>query len=222
MTSVAEPSPASAGPSARAAPDQLTAKGRRRRDQLLDAATAVIAREGYAGATQRAIAAEAGVPPASTHYFFASVDDLVQQATTRYLRRRLAFYEEQIEAFAATDRTPEDGCRMVAELLAGVPVESRTSKFEVYLNARRVPELAATVAEVVDQLDALCARLLVTMGVPAPARWASAFLAIGDGYALRAVAGVVDDVDDLADAFLAIVRAGRDDRSGPTGKDGAS
>lgn len=185
-----------------------TPKGERRRDLLLDAAIVVVARQGYAGATQRAIAAEAGVPPASTHYFFDSVEDLVRQATARYLQGRLDFYDEQIDLFAATDRDPAAGCRLVAELLDGIGAESRTAQFEIYLNARRQPELQPVVREAVDRLQALCARLLATMGVADPDRWAAAFLAIGDGFALRSVAGTPADRTEMEQAFLAIVRAG--------------
>lgn len=187
----------------------LTPKGQRRRTQLLDAAIAVIAREGYAGATQRAIATEAGVPAASTHYFFDSVDDLIRQATVRYLDERLGFYEAQIEAFAATDRSPEAGCALVAELLTGISTENRTAQFEVYLNAQRQPELQPAVHAAVEQLEVLCARLLRTMGVPDPEQWATGFLAIGDGFALRAVAGEPVDADVLARTFLAVVLAHR-------------
>lgn len=189
----------------------LTPKGQRRRTQLLDAAITVIAREGYAGATQRAIATEAGVPAASTHYFFESVDDLIRQATVRYLDERLGFYEEQIEAFATTDRAPEAGCTLVAELLTGISTENRTAQFEVYLNARRQPELQPAVRAAVEQLEILCARLLATMGVADPQRSAAGFLAIGDGFALRAVAGEPVDADVLARTFLALVLADQTD-----------
>lgn len=187
----------------------LTPKGQRRRTQLLDAAITVIAREGYAGATQRAIAAEAGVPAASTHYFFSSVDDLIRQATVRYLDERLGFYEQQIDAFSATDRAPEAGCALVAELLTGIGTEHRTAQFEVYLNARRQPDLQPAVRAAIEQLEALCARLLTTMGVPDPERWATGFLAIGDGFALRTVAGEPAPAEDLARTFLAVVLAHR-------------
>jgi len=190
-------------------PDRLTSKGERRREQLLDAAIVVVAREGYAGATQRAIAAEAGVPPASTHYFFDSVEDLVRQATTRYLEQRLAFYGEQIDAFAATDRSPAAGCRLVAEILSGISAESRTAQFEIYLNARRQPELQPAVLDAVVRLEALCERLLLTMGVADAPRWAAAFLALGDGFALRSAAGAPASTRQLEDAFLAIVLAER-------------
>ncbi|WP_375389453.1 TetR/AcrR family transcriptional regulator [uncultured Amnibacterium sp.] len=50
-----------------------------RRVALLDAAVAVVARDGMARATTRAIAAEAGMPTASFHYVFASYDAMVGQ-----------------------------------------------------------------------------------------------------------------------------------------------
>ena len=149
------------------------------------------------------------MPPASTHYFFDSVEDLIRQATTRYLQERLAFYEQQIEAFAATDRSPEAGSRLVAELLSDISVENRTAQFEVYLNARRQPDVQPAVTEAIERLEALCAQLLATMGVPEPERWAAGFLAIGDGFALRAVAGEPVEPDVLARTFLAIVLASR-------------
>jgi DNA-binding transcriptional regulator YbjK len=199
----------SAGSTRATRPEWHTPKGQRRREQLLRAAITVIAEHGYAGATQRAIAAEAGVPPASTHYFFDSVEDLIRQATAWYLQERLAFYEEQINAFAATDRSPEAGCKLVAELLSEISVENRTAQFEVYLNARRQPEVQSAVIDAIERLEALCARLIETMGVPDPTRWAAGFLAIGDGFALRAVASEPVAQEVLERSFLAIVLANR-------------
>jgi AcrR family transcriptional regulator len=48
-----------------------------RRAQIIEAATAVIARDGVAGATTRAIAREAGVTLATLHYVFATKDDVL-------------------------------------------------------------------------------------------------------------------------------------------------
>lgn len=48
-----------------------------RRDELIAAATRVIARDGVASATTRRIATEAGLPLGTLHYWFASKDDLL-------------------------------------------------------------------------------------------------------------------------------------------------
>lgn len=49
-----------------------------RREQLLEAASRVIARDGIAAASTRRIAEEAGVPPGLVHYWFAGKDDLLE------------------------------------------------------------------------------------------------------------------------------------------------
>lgn len=189
-------------------PEWHTPKGERRREQLLDAAMEVIAERGYDGVTQRSIAAAAGVPPASTHYFFDSIEALIREAAARYLQQRLAFYEERIEDFAAGDRSPTAGCQLVAQLLEDVSVDSRTAQFEIYLNARRRSELHSEVSDAVARLERLCATLLGTMGVPDPDAWAPAFLAVGDGFALRHVAGAPAQPGALEQALLAVVEAG--------------
>lgn len=48
-----------------------------RRAELVDAAIRVIAREGLAGASTRAIVAEAGMPLGAFHYVFGTRDDLI-------------------------------------------------------------------------------------------------------------------------------------------------
>lgn len=55
-----------------------------RRDRIVDAALEVIARDGAAAATHRAVARAADVPLGSTTYHFASRDDLLAEAFTRH------------------------------------------------------------------------------------------------------------------------------------------
>jgi len=50
-----------------------------RREQLIDAAVRVAARDGVAAATTRAIATEAGASLASVHYCFESKQELLQE-----------------------------------------------------------------------------------------------------------------------------------------------
>lgn len=188
-------------------PEWHTPKGQRRRELLLDAAMRVIAAGGYAAATQRAIAAEAGVPAASTHYFFDSVDDLVAQAATRYLQQRVAIYTVAIEEFERTDATPAEACRTAAELLRSVSVDARSAQFDIYLHARRHHEQAAMVKAAIDELEALAERALTAIGVRDAAEWTAAFLAVGDGFALRAIAGADDPPERLERALLALVTA---------------
>jgi TetR/AcrR family transcriptional regulator, regulator of biofilm formation and stress response len=54
-----------------------------RRESLIAAALRVVARDGVAGASTRAIVAEAGMPLASFHYVFASHDELKAELVQR-------------------------------------------------------------------------------------------------------------------------------------------
>ena len=60
--------------------DGRRAKGDRRRALLIEATLRVIESEGIAGVTHRAVAAEAGLPPAAAAYYFRAVDDLLLAA----------------------------------------------------------------------------------------------------------------------------------------------
>lgn len=71
-----------------------------RRAALLAAAVRVIARDGMARASTRAIAAEAGMPLASFHYVFASYDAMVEQLVAAVLA------DQQDEVAAAVGAAP--------------------------------------------------------------------------------------------------------------------
>ena len=191
-----------------AEPERRTPKGRMRREQLLRAALVVVGREGYSGATQRAIAAEAAVPPASTHYFFDSIDHLISEAAKLYLSERIAFYNEAIDQVTVDHLSVEQGCRRAAQLVCAVPVESRRAQFEIYLNAGRHPDVAAAVARAIIEIEQVIVRLLTALGVEHPDRRAASVLAITEGFALRSVAGLPTSVEEVGDALIAVVAIG--------------
>jgi hypothetical protein len=58
-------------------------KGERRKEELIEATLQVVAREGVAGVSHRAVAREAGLPATAAAYHFASIDDLLTAALTR-------------------------------------------------------------------------------------------------------------------------------------------
>jgi DNA-binding transcriptional regulator YbjK len=65
-------------------------RGNRRRRALLDATLQVIGRDGLAAVSQRAVAAEAGLPPSALYYYFPTLDDLVAAALVDVNDRCLA------------------------------------------------------------------------------------------------------------------------------------
>jgi len=70
----------------------LTPKGQARRDALLDAVLAVLARDGVGSVTHRAVAAEAGVPVSAATYYFATIDELYVSALRRATAEQVALF----------------------------------------------------------------------------------------------------------------------------------
>ena len=83
-----------------------TDRGRARRTAILDAAIAVVARDGTGAVTHRAVAKLAKVPLAATTYYFASRDDLLREAFRHLTARRMAAYDAAFATFAALPAGP--------------------------------------------------------------------------------------------------------------------
>ncbi|GAA3358029.1 TetR/AcrR family transcriptional regulator [Saccharopolyspora gregorii] len=77
-------------------------KGRRfdpqRRARIIDAALGLIADEGVAGTSHRKIAARADVPLGSMTYHFASIDELLREAFSRFTGAVIARFERRLGA----------------------------------------------------------------------------------------------------------------------------
>lgn len=70
------------------------------RDMLIDATIRVMVEDGYAAATSRRVANEAGVKPALVHYYFPTMDELYLDV----FRRGAAVYLERQQQALASDR----------------------------------------------------------------------------------------------------------------------
>lgn len=66
-----------------------TPKGERRRQELVEAASALLVEGGFDAVRHRAVAERAGLPLASTTYYFDSLDDLVAAAVEHQGRAEL-------------------------------------------------------------------------------------------------------------------------------------
>ncbi|MCD0453043.1 TetR family transcriptional regulator [Actinocorallia sp. API 0066] len=117
-----------------------------RRRELVTAASRVIAREGVAAATTRRIAAEAGLPLGTVHYWFAGKDDLlaaVVEAAVEDLH--LATLVPTGENPART-RTPREAFRAAWRVVADDDPSHQLSLYElttVALRTKGMETLAA-------------------------------------------------------------------------------
>ena len=113
-----------------------------RRAVILEATLRVIARRGADGATHRAVAAEAGVPLASTTYHFASKDALVHEALELAIDRSIAAVRHESAAPG-----PADAEQLASRLLSLVEAicdddqAPLAAQYELVLEAGRRPEL---------------------------------------------------------------------------------
>jgi DNA-binding transcriptional regulator YbjK len=142
-----------------------TAKGERRRQELVAAAAALLREGGFDAVRHRAVAQRAGLPLASTTYYFASLDDLVTAAVERTGRDELAEGHAQLTALAGRPEDPAELVEVVLDQLLGP--ESRIGgldavllRYERLVGAGRRPYLAPLMRELRGELDTLLTDVL--------------------------------------------------------------
>ncbi|HET9091886.1 MAG TPA: TetR family transcriptional regulator [Acidimicrobiales bacterium] len=176
----------------------------RRRDALLQAAIEIVGEAGAGAATHRAIAARAGVPLATTSYFFASIDHLLEEATRRFTAMRAAEIE------AAADGLPDETsfdevAALFAEFLLAGERSTELAQVEAYLHAARREALRSAVAGAMAAFEKAAERALAAAGAARPAEGARAFVALADGFVLGHLARPrPDDREVLAEALRSL------------------
>jgi TetR/AcrR family transcriptional regulator, regulator of biofilm formation and stress response len=193
-------------------PTSHRARGLARREALLRAAVEIVAERGVGGATHRAIAERAQVPPSTTTYFFASIDELILEAMRHFAALRVEQLGELGEVLNAQGSEPAQIARTFAEILCAAPLQHEVAQFEAYLDAsRRTPEERAVLAGVLEAFEGVAIRALEAIGTPNPELVAPLFVSLADGYALRRIAlGHSLDPAPLADAFHRLFLSYRD------------
>jgi DNA-binding transcriptional regulator YbjK len=109
-----------------------------RRAAIVEATLRVIGTRGADAVTHRAVAAEAGVPLASTTYYFASKEALVREAFALAIERSLALVAEHA---ARTEGTAIDRLVALADAQLRGADAPLAAQFELMLEAGRRPEL---------------------------------------------------------------------------------
>ena len=159
-------------------------KGERRRRSLLDATLRLVGRGGTAVVTQRAVAAEAGVPPSAVLYYFASVDGLLVAALTSVNDRYVARLDT-LDTVEGLVELVED-CARQDRLLT-------IAEYELFLHAARREDLRAELRRWDTALAGAAARLL-----PAAAERRPLLVAAVNGLCLAAALGSPHDTGALA------------------------
>jgi DNA-binding transcriptional regulator YbjK len=186
-----------------------TSKGERRRQQLVAAAAALLRAGGFDAVRHRAVAERAGLPLASTTYYFASLDDLVTAAAERTSRDELDEGRAQLAQLAETRAARPELVELVLDQLLGP--ESRTGgldavllRYERLVGAGRRPYLAPLMRELRAELDALLAEILRRSGHPMPPEAIRDLVSLVDGAVISAL--IEADPDPRTAARDALLR----------------
>lgn len=190
-------------------PTTHRARGLARREALLRAAVEIVAERGVGGATHRAIAERAGVPPSTTTYFFASIDELILEALRHFTQQRVAQLNELSRVLAERHSEPREIAQLFAEILCSAPIQHEVAQYEAYLDtSRRDSEDRRAVAAILEAFEGVAVSALEAIGTPNPAAIAPIFVSLADGYGLRRIAlGHNLDPAPLADAFFRLFQS---------------
>ncbi len=147
-----------------------TPKGERRRRALIESAADLLEEGGFDAVRHRAVAERAGLPLASTTYYFDSLDALVTAAVEHLGRAELAVCRARLAQLSTG--APDGGSgddEAVMELMldallgpdsAGAGIEAVLPRYERFVAAGRRPWLAPLMRELRAELDALLTELL--------------------------------------------------------------
>jgi AcrR family transcriptional regulator len=140
-------------------------------EALLDAALAVIARDGLAAATARAVAAEAGVSPGTVSHHFPSIEAMLRAALQHGSDQAIAELERLALDLQAADWEPDGWAVAFASALdasLSLHPERHIACVELQLLAVRRPELRPVAQSILAAYLRLGRLVLQAVGSPDP------------------------------------------------------
>ena len=184
------------------------ARGERRRAELLEAAIHLIGADGMDAVTHRAVAAAAGVPSASTSYYFRSKDELIHDALRTLAEReleRLKLRRDALGAGAADlGATTEALATWIEDQIANEAV-ALLAQYHLQLEAARRPEAREILEAWKEGTDDLAETAMRSLGAR-DVRTAGILLVCAiDGLRLRLLASGHAPLD--AEQLRAVLRA---------------
>ncbi len=192
----------------------VTPKGERRRYALVSAAADLLCEGGFDAVRHRAVARRAGMPLASTTYYFSSLEDLISNAVEHVGTRESEELRDRLAALSRRRRGAESTAEVLVDMLVGDSPEHVTeqviSRYERYIACARQPGLrdiqrrilaqrTDAVVEVVDRSGrSVRAELLTALVCAVDGAVVAALVEEGDGPRATARATLIDVIDVLA------------------------
>jgi DNA-binding transcriptional regulator YbjK len=193
----------------------VTPKGERRRYALVSAAAELLCEGGFDAVRHRAVAQRAGLPLASTTYYFSSLDDLIAKAVEHVGSREVEQLHTQVEGLPRRKRGAESTADVLVDLLVGAGPGTRASeqlisRYERYIACARQPSLrdvqrrmmkqrSEAVIEVVERSGrSVHAELLTALVCAVDGAVVASMVGDGEGPRASAKATLIDVIDVLA------------------------
>ncbi|MCD9155260.1 TetR/AcrR family transcriptional regulator [Aeromicrobium duanguangcaii] len=182
-------------------------RSRQRREALLNAAIDLFAEGGSRAVTHRAVAAAAGLPAATTTYYFATIEDLLREALNHHIAQWIATMESlaDIDVSGVMSLiTDESAVTFAAGIFEGRPPTTASRELTVILGAARDPQLRdAAVTALTTGTDVLVG-LLTRAGFTDAQGLAEDLVALIAGLALRRSAGVHTEAEEAVNAVRGV------------------
>ncbi|MEX2195144.1 MAG: TetR family transcriptional regulator [Thermoleophilaceae bacterium] len=179
-------------------------RGERRRHEILLAALRIVRERGTAAVTHRAVAEVADVPPATTTYYFDSIDELLEEALKLFVDEEVERLGHLAASLRSATVSPHTISELFAEeLLRGNESGDNVAQFELYLEASRRPRLHEAAAACLRAYAEAAEAALAAAGAARASEGARTFVALVDGLALARTAAPDShhDADELARAM---------------------
>ena len=166
----------------------VTPKGERRRFALVSAAADLLCEGGFDAVRHRAVARRAGLPLASTTYYFSSLDDLIANAVEYIGVREADQLRERVSVLSRRRRGAEATADVLVDLLVGdAPgpsvAEQLISRYERYIACARQPALRDVQRRILQQRTAAVVAVVERSGRSVRAASLTALVCAVDGAA---------------------------------------
>lgn len=187
-------------------------RSRQRREALLSAAIELFADGGTRAITHRAVAKQAGLPSATTTYYFATIDDLIREALSDHVRQWIDTLHGLTDMELYADIDIDEASGLVEYAFAQRSPQVAALELSIFLAAVRDPDLSELASQALSSLESLATGLLTAIGVPEPQELAARVVALIAGTAVRRQSPAVDDASEarmLADSIRDLVVASR-------------
>ncbi|WP_434452221.1 TetR/AcrR family transcriptional regulator [Lentzea sp. E54] len=182
-----------------------TPKGERRRQALVEAASELLVEGGFDAVRHRAVAERAGLPLASTTYYFDSLDELITAAVELHGRTELASCRERLATISDQLSDADVLVELVLDLLVGQDVtdtETMLLRYERLVATGRRPYLRPLMHVLSTELHELIADIFARSGRDITPDRVEELIALVDGTMVNAFIELKPDPRGVAARML--------------------